>query len=68
MIAAAGLLGGPAHFLHWGVLQISLANLIVIVLMLVVFTLALVLPFPHSNDTDDADDVDGGGEIRHDAR
>ena len=50
MIAATGLLGGHAHFLQWGVIQISLANLIVIVLMLVVFVLALVLPFPHAHD------------------
>ena len=39
-------LNGPGHYLHWGVIQISLANLIVIGLMLAVFGLALVLPFP----------------------
>jgi uncharacterized membrane protein len=53
MISASGLLGGHAHFLHWGVIQISLANLIVIVLMLVVFALALVVPFPRSHDDDE---------------
>jgi hypothetical protein len=37
---------GP--YLHWGVIQISLANLIVIVLMLLVFVVALVAPFPRS--------------------
>ena len=36
----------PGYYLHWGVIQISLANLIVIGLMLAVFGLALVLPFP----------------------
>jgi hypothetical protein len=36
----------PGTFLHWGVIQISVANLFVIILMLVVFVLALVLPFP----------------------
>ena len=36
----------PGYYLHWGVIQISLANLIVIGLMLGVFVLALVLPFP----------------------
>jgi hypothetical protein len=50
MTTAASLLGGHAHFLHWGVVQISLANLIVIVLMLAVFALALVVPFPHAHD------------------
>jgi hypothetical protein len=47
MTRAGGLLGGHAHFLHWGVVQISLANFVVIVLMVIVFVLALVLPFPH---------------------
>ncbi|HSY16337.1 MAG TPA: hypothetical protein VK816_10140 [Jatrophihabitantaceae bacterium] len=60
MINATGLLGGHARFLHWGVVQISLANLIVIVLMLIVFALALVIPFPHAGgdaEPKDAHDV-----------
>jgi hypothetical protein len=36
----------PGTYLHWGVIQISAANLIVVGLMLVVFALALFLPFP----------------------
>ena len=36
----------PATYLHWGVIQISVSNLVVIGLMLLVFVLALVLPFP----------------------
>jgi hypothetical protein len=36
----------PATYLHWGVVQISIANLAVIGLMLLVFVLALLLPFP----------------------
>jgi hypothetical protein len=36
----------PGAFVHWGVIQISVANLFVIILMLVVFVLALFLPFP----------------------
>jgi hypothetical protein len=47
MIAASGLLSKPAYFLHWGVIQISLANFLVVVAMIVVFVLALVIPFPH---------------------
>lgn len=50
MMLASGLLFGRTHFLHWGVIQISLANFLVIVLMLMVFLLALVLPFPHGAD------------------
>jgi len=40
-------LNHPGHYIHWGFIQISLANLLVIVFMLVVFVLAIVLPFPH---------------------
>ncbi len=47
MDAASGLLSKPAYFLHWGVVQISLANFLVIVAMIVIFVLALIIPFPH---------------------
>jgi len=50
-------LDGHAYFIHWGVLQISLANLIVIAAMVVLFVLALVVPFPHRHDTADRDQV-----------
>jgi hypothetical protein len=33
-------------YIHWGVVSISLTNLLVIVAMIVVFALALVVPFP----------------------
>jgi hypothetical protein len=36
----------PGPYLHWGVIQISVANLVVIALMLVVFMVALFVPFP----------------------
>jgi hypothetical protein len=39
-------LNGPGHYIHWGFLQLSAANAIVIVTMVAVFVLALVLPFP----------------------
>jgi hypothetical protein len=35
-----------AHFISWGVIQISVANVIVIGVMVLVFVLALVLPMP----------------------
>lgn len=57
MTTAAGLLGGHAYFLHWGVIQISLANLLVIALMLVVFVLAIVVPFPRAREDADAKDA-----------
>lgn len=46
----AGRLDGTPTFVHWGVIQISAANLIVIILMLVVFVAALLLPFPKDRD------------------
>jgi hypothetical protein len=36
----------PGTFLHWGVIQLSVANLLVIILMIAVFIAALLLPFP----------------------
>ena len=39
-------LNHPGRYIHWGWLQISLANLIVILVMVAVFVLAIVLPFP----------------------
>ena len=39
-------LNHPGYFIHWGFIQISLANLIVILLMIVVFVVALFAPFP----------------------
>jgi hypothetical protein len=52
---AAGLLGGHAYFLHWGVVQLSVANFVVIVAMLLVFLLAILVPFPHARAGDDAE-------------
>jgi len=46
LLAALVNLGGTGHYLHWGFIQISVANLVVILLMIVVFILAILLPFP----------------------
>lgn len=35
----------PGSYLHWGVIQISLTNFLIVVLMLVVFVLAITIPF-----------------------
>jgi hypothetical protein len=45
MSANTILSSGPGTYLHWGVVQISLTNFIIIVAMLAVFCLALVIPF-----------------------
>jgi hypothetical protein len=39
-------LNNPGRYFHWGVIQISAANLIVVAIMVAVFVLAVVLPFP----------------------
>jgi len=39
-------------FVHVGVFNVSLTNLLIIVAMIVVFVLALLLPFPGSSDVD----------------
>jgi hypothetical protein len=46
LVGAPVDLNGPEHYLHWGVIQISAANLVVIAVMLLIFILAIVLPFP----------------------
>ena len=47
-------LGGNGRYVHWGWVQISVANLVVIGIMLVLFVLALLLPFPHGRRTEEA--------------
>ena len=42
------------HYVHWGVIKVSVTNLAIIVSMVVVFVLALVVPFPHG-DQDGSD-------------
>lgn len=39
-------LNNPGDYLHWGVISISVTNLVVIGLMLAVFALAILVPFP----------------------
>lgn len=39
-------LNGPGNYVHWGIVQVSVANLVVVGVMLLVFALAILLPFP----------------------
>lgn len=43
-------LNGTGHYVHWGVIQVSVANLVVVGVMLVVFVAALLLPFPRGRN------------------
>ena len=54
MIGAITLLLGalvdlskPGNYVHWGFIQISVANLVVIGLMAATFIAALLIPFHH---------------------
>jgi hypothetical protein len=46
LLGALVNLNGSGDYIHWGFIQLSVANFVVIVLMLVVFVLAILLPFP----------------------
>jgi hypothetical protein len=52
LLAALINLNGSGHYVHWGFIQISVANLVVILLMIAVFVLAIVLPFPRRKGPD----------------
>ena len=39
-------LNGSGRYIHWGFIQISVANFVVIIVMVIVFVLAILLPFP----------------------
>ncbi len=51
LIAAPVELNHVGHYVTWGVIQISVANLVVIGAMLLVFVLALLLPFPRGRQS-----------------
>jgi len=46
LIGALINLNGSGTYIHWGFIQLSVANFVVIILMIVVFVLAILLPFP----------------------
>ncbi len=48
-LAAFIPLDNYGHYIHWGVINISVANFIVVVLMIMTFVAALLLPFPGRN-------------------
>ncbi len=45
LIGALINLSGPGHYVHWGFISISVANLVVIGLMVVTFVAAIAIPF-----------------------
>ena len=64
-LAALVNLNKRPYYIHWGVIQLSAANAVVILLMIVAFFAAVLLPFPkdkgrHREDTETAST--NGGE------
>ena len=47
LLGAVVNLNKAPYYVRWGVVQLSLANVIVIALMIIVFVLALIIPFPN---------------------
>lgn len=45
-------LNGSGHYVHWGFIQISVANLLLIGLMVVVFAVAILIPFRRHGSRD----------------
>ena len=45
-MVTAVLATGAGSYVHWGAVQISVTNLVIVGLMLVLFALAIVVPFP----------------------
>lgn len=58
---AAAHLDAAGRYIHWGVIQISLTNLLVIVAMIVLFIAAIVFRMPGSDsrpvDSESSDDA-----------
>jgi hypothetical protein len=52
LVGALVNLGGNGTYVHWGFVQLSVANLVVIGLMVLTFVAALLLPFPRRHGTD----------------
>jgi hypothetical protein len=46
LLAAIWPLTTLGHYIQWHIIQISVANLVVIILMVVTFIVALFAPFP----------------------
>ncbi len=57
---ASTVLTAHTYYIRAGVIQISMANLIVIALMVIALVLALVLPFPGGHE-----EPGGSADVQH---
>lgn len=58
VVVVLAVSAGAGRYLHWGVISISMTNLLIIVAMVVLFVLAILLPFPGRTDQPDRDPED----------
>jgi hypothetical protein len=60
-LAALVNLNKRPYYIHWGVIQLSAANAVVILLMVIAFFAAILLPFPKDKERRSGDST-GTGE------
>jgi hypothetical protein len=58
MASATTFALGAGHYVHWGVISISVTNLAIIASMIALFVLALVVPFGSDAAPEDVDEGD----------
>jgi hypothetical protein len=51
MAVAPSVSQEAGRYLHWGVVSISMTNLLIIAAMVVLFVLAVLLPFPKAKES-----------------
>lgn len=60
---------GAGDYVHWGVISISMTNLLIIVSMVVLFVLALLVPFPKPGEETRASEAsEVPGQRQHEDR
>jgi hypothetical protein len=67
MVHSSLTLLGAGRYVHWGVIQISLTNLLIIVGMVLLFIAAILVPFPRPGQQrpDRSDARRGQSDERH---
>src|SRR5215475_9521813 len=50
----------PGTYLHWSILTVSVANLVLIAVMVIIFAVALLVPFPKARTYPPAEDLPAG--------
>jgi fumarate reductase subunit D len=59
MAQGNALASGAGHYVHWGVISISVTNIAIVGVMVILFVLALLLPFGAADGPGAEDDRSG---------